>query len=472
MRNSIVRRWGISILDTTIFITVAIGVFICFFVKQQYYNMVEATLKSRANSLVMTYFDSQFYVIDAIFNDMANDFVNDFPDKSLMEVWVIDKNGNVVASSTGFSVKDDIYPDYDFALTNSSGIGRWIGKMSNNEKVMALTYILPSNQQGVSGAIRYIISLEDVDAQLIRIFVLVVLAMILVITFVCVTGVFFIRSIILPVRKINETANKIAEGDFAVYVDNHKYNDEIGQLCKTINNMAYEIGRTERTKNEFISTISHELRTPLTAIKGWGETIRVSQNDDELVNKGLDVIVNESDRLSELVEDLLDFSKMESGRLFINVLPIDIVKELNDVVESFENRSYQNNIMLITDMSLDSLIINGDKNRIKQAFVNIIDNSFKYNKEGGFIKISLEHSDNKVIVSIVDNGCGISKYDLPRVTEKFYKGNHSVRGSGIGLAVTNEIIKLHNGEMKIESTVGEGTTITIILPTNSKENIN
>lgn len=455
-----------SVLATTIIITLGIGIFTCFFVKQQYYNSVESTLQSRANSLVMSYFDSPTFVVDSMFYDMAIDFVNDFPDKEIMEVWVIDKNGNVVASSTGFSVKNESYPDYDYALSNNDGIGRWVGKMSNNEKVMALTYVLPDNQQGVSGAIRYVISLEDVDNQLFQVFLLVSFLMVLIIAFICISGAFFIRSIIIPVREINETATKIAKGDFTVSIDKHKYNDEIGQLCETINNMAYEIGEADRVKSEFISTVSHELRTPLTAIKGWGETILFSQDDNEVVNKGLDVIVTESDRLSDLVEDLLDFSRMDRGKLSLKVSEFDIVRELNKVIESFETRSVQEDIKIITDITTDTLIINGDKNRIKQALINIFDNAFKYNKKEGFVKISLEEVENKVVISITDNGCGISRYDLPRITEKFYKANNSVRGSGIGLAVTDEIIKMHNGEMKIESTIGEGTSVSIILPIN------
>ena len=462
--SSIVKRWAISVLTTTIFITFVLGIFTCFFVKQQYYDAVESTLQSRANTFVMTYFKSQTFVVDEVFYDMANDFVNDFSDKDLMEVWVIDKNGNVVASSTGFSVKNESFPDYDYSLKSEDGIGHWIGRMSNNEKVMALTYILPDNQQGVSGAIRYIISLEDVDNQLIQVYILVTSIMLLIIVFICISGVFFIRSIIVPVREINTTAAKIAKGDFTVSIEKYRFNDEIGQLCETINNMAYEIGETDRLKNEFISTISHELRTPLTAIKGWGETIRISQDDSGLVHKGLDVIVNESDRLSELVEDLLDFSRIERGKFSLKVSEVDIVKELNNVIESFETRSVQDNIKIVSDIPDEIIMINGDKNRIKQAFINIIDNGFKYNKKGGYVKISLKYNDGKVIVSISDNGCGISKYDLPKIKDKFYKANHSVRGSGIGLAVTDEIIKMHNGEVNIESTVDEGTTVSIILP--------
>lgn len=464
MRSSIVRRWSFYILGATILITIAISVAACFIIKNNHYNIVKTNLESRANSLVMTYFESDTYVYDEIFNDMANDFVNEFQNKDIMEAWVIDRNGNVVASTSGFSVKDESYPDYDYALTNEDGIGEWIGKTSNNEKVMALTYVLPKNTQGVSGAIRYIISLEEVDRQLVLIFVLVTILGLLIILYVGITGVFFIRSIILPVQKINDTASKIAKGDFTVSIEKHKYNDEIGKLSKTINNMAYEIGETERIKNEFISTVSHELRTPLTAIKGWGETIRSSSDDSQLVDKGIDVIVNETERLSGLVEELLDFSRMENGKFSLKVTKMDIVAELNDVINAFENRSTRENIHLITEIPDESLIINGDKNRIKQAFVNIIDNAFKYNKENGFVKILLEKDDNNIVIKISDNGCGISRFDLPRIKEKFYKANNSVRGSGIGLAVTDEIIKMHNGEIVVESTVGKGTTVSIILP--------
>ncbi len=464
MKNSIVKRWGISILGTIIILAIAICIFTCYFVKNQHYRMVEATLNSRANSLVMTYFNSDIYLIDDTFNNMANNFVNDFPDKNLMEVWVIDKNGSVVASSTGFSVKDEIYPDYNYALTEEDGIGKWVGLTSNDEKVMALTYLLPSNTQGVSGAIRYIISLEEIDNQLYNIYFFVFILLVVVLALVITSGGFFIRSIILPVRKINETAVRIAKGDFNAKIEEHKYNDEIGQLCETINNMAYEIGETDRIKNEFISTISHELRTPLTAIKGWGETMKLSSNDSELVNKGLDVIVEESDRLSGLVDELLDFSRIESGKFSLKIAQVDVIKELYEVIKTFESRSKHDEIAILTDIDIKSLSINADKNRLKQVFVNIIDNGFKYNKKGGYVKISVKLFNDKVIISIADNGYGISKHDLPKVKEMFYKANNSVRGSGIGLAVTDEIVKMHNGEMKIESTVGKGTIVSIVLP--------
>ena len=464
VKKSIVKRWAVTVLAGTVFVIIVIGILVGLFIKNQYYESVRMTLNSRATSMVMSYFNSPTVVNDETFNKMAKNFVDNFSDKNVMEVWVIDKNGNVIVSSTGFSVKGESYPDYNYAKANDSGKGEWIGRMQNNEKIMALTYILPENQQGVSGAIRYIISLQDIDRQIFAIWIMIAFLLLLVIIFVITSGAFFINSIINPVRKINETASKIAKGDFNVSIEKYKYDDEIGQLCDTINHMAHEIGETERMKNEFISTVSHELRTPLTAIKGWGETIKIAQKDEELVNKGVDVIVNESERLTDMVEELLDFSRMESGKLSLKTSQIDIVKELKDVLEVFESRSNREGIKLITEIPNRSIIINGDKNRLKQSFVNIIDNSFKYNKKYGYVKVNMKTDSKSIIISISDNGCGISKHDLPKVKEKFFKANNSVRGSGIGLAVTDEIIKLHNGEMVIESNIGVGTTVTIILP--------
>lgn len=464
MKNSIVKRWVVTVLASTVSVILIVGISAGIMLKNQYYNSVRVTLNSRATSLVMSHFNSTSPVSDETFNKMAKRFVDDFSDKNVMEVWVIDKNGDVVVSSTGFSVENESYPDYDYAKSSADNKGEWVGNLQNGEKVMALTYVLPGNEQSASGALRYIISLEDIDRQIVLIWFIIAFVMILIIAIVVTSGVFFISSIINPVRKINETASQIAKGDFNVSIEKHKYDDEIGQLCETINNMAFEIGEAERLKNEFISTVSHELRTPLTAIKGWGETIKETQNDSVLLNKGLDVIVNESERLTDMVEELLDFSRMESGKLSLKTSQMDIVKELSEVLEVFESRSERENITLQVDIPKNGIIIYGDKNRLKQSFVNIIDNSFKYNKKGGTVKVSLKVDNKNVNIIISDDGCGISKNDLPKVMEKFYKANNSVRGSGIGLAVTDEIVKLHNGNLKIESELGQGTTVTISLP--------
>lgn len=463
VKNSIVKRWIVTVLLSIIIITVIFAVSLCVIFRTSYYNAARLTLESRSSEVVLSYFNQTSLSSEEQFIKTARAFVENFSDKSVMEVWVIDSGGEVIVSSTGFSVKNEKYPDYSYAKADGR-FGEWIGKNANNEKIIAQTYMLPKSDVINSAAVRYIVSLQDIDRQLVFIYVIVALVAVFIVFLVVTSGAFFIRSIINPVKKINETAERIANGDFDVSIEKYKYNDEIGQLCETINHMAHEINETEQLKNEFISTVSHELRTPLTAIKGWGETIRSSDGDKEITEKGINVIVKESERLTQLVEELLDFSRMENGKMSLKISRIDIVKELSDVIDAIQERAERENIEIISDISAGHIYINADGNRLKQVFVNIIDNAIKYSKKGGFVKISLKRLNNNVQITVEDNGCGISKNDLPKIKQKFFKANNSARGSGIGLAVSDEIIALHNGELSFESVLGEGTVVTIKLP--------
>lgn len=465
IKNSIVKRWVLTVLLSIIVVTIACAVFLCVIFRLNYYNSARLTLESRSSEVVLSYFNQTSLSSKEQFITTARTFVENFSDKNVMEVWVIDSDGEVLVSSTGFSVNNEKYPDYSYAKADGK-FGEWIGKNSNGEKIMAQTYMLPNSDVITSAAVRYIVSLQDIDRQLVLIYVIVAFVAAFVILLVITSGAFFIRSIINPVKKINETAERIANGDFDVSIEKYKYNDEIGQLCETINHMTYEIKQSEQLKNEFISTVSHELRTPLTAIKGWGETIRSSDGDREITEKGINVIVNESERLTQLVEELLDFSRMENGKMPLKISRIDIVKELSDVIEAMQERAERENIEIIPNLFAGRIYINADGNRLKQVFVNIIDNAIKYGKNGGFVKITLKRLNNSVQIIFEDNGCGISKNDLPKIRQKFFKANKSARGSGIGLAVSDEIIALHRGELNIESTLGEGTAVTINLPIN------
>lgn len=466
VKNSIVKRWAVTVLLSIIIVTVIFAVSLCVIFRTNYYNAARLTLESRSSEVVLSYFNKASLSSEEQFLKTARAFVENFSDKSVMEVWIIDSGGEVLVSSTGISVRNEKYPDYSYAKADGK-FGEWIGKNANGEKIMAQSYMLPSNDIISSAAVRYIVSLQDIDRQLISVYVTVALIAAFIIFLVITSGAFFIRSIINPVKKINETAERIANGDFDVSIEKYKYNDEIGQLCETINHMAHEISESEQLKNEFISTVSHELRTPLTAIKGWGETIRSSGGDKEITEKGINVIVKESERLTSLVEELLDFSRMENGKMSLKISRIDIVKELSDVIEAIQERAERENIQIISDISAGHIYINADGNRLKQVFVNIIDNAIKYGKSGGYVKISLKRLNNSIRITVEDNGCGISKNDLPKIKQKFFKANNSTRGSGIGLAVSDEIISLHRGELNFESVLGEGTVVTINLPINS-----
>ena len=182
------------------------------------------------------------------------------------------------------------------------------------------------------------------------------------------------------------------------------------------------------------------------------------------MQKGMGVILKESDRLSSMVEELLDFSRLQSGRMQLNLSKIDLIAELSDVALMFYEKAKRDNIELIYDEPMDIMPINADPNRLRQVFINIIDNAIKYSDSGDTVTINAFIEEDNAIVTIADTGCGINAADLPKIKEKFYKANSTRRGSGIGLAVADEIVALHSGKLCLDSKEGQGTTVTISLP--------
>ena len=227
---------------------------------------------------------------------------------------------------------------------------------------------------------------------------------------------------------------------------------------------AQELSNTEQMKNEFISSVSHELRTPLTAIRGWTETVTSMYEDKETFKKGMRVITSETERLSQMVEELLDFSRIQDNRLTLIMDTIDILAELGETVLIYQERAKALGITLNYYEPKMLPFVYGDKNRLRQVFINIVDNAIKYSNKGDTVSVEAYEEDNEVCISISDTGMGISKEDLPKVKTKFFKANHTRRGSGIGLAVADEIIQRHGGTLEINSEQGVGTTVMITLP--------
>lgn len=468
---SITNRWLLSTLGVTVILMLTIVFVSSKAIRDYYYDTAYMTIYSRARSQSINTFFSQYLdAPDDVFSARAGEFIENFTEQSLMEVWVIDRNGNVVATSTGFSVENEIYPDYQAALNSNTGTATWIGETSTGEAIMAVTVLLPSKQ---GHAVRYIISLQDLNTQHRVFTAIIAVVCTIAVGLVALSGLFFIRSIVKPVKKINETAKRIAAGDFSARLEPHRYNDEIGELVTTFNRMAKEIGEADKLKNDFISTVSHELRTPLTAIKGWGETIlELHDSDPNMTKKGLEVIIDESSRLSRMVEDLLDFSRMQSGRMTLRLEKIDVLAELDETVFVFKERALREGVELTYNAPELPAPMMGDPNRIRQVFVNILDNALKYTKQGDKILVTAEILPRRLKILITDTGCGIPPEALPHVKEKFFKANVSVRGSGIGLAVSDEIVRLHKGSLNIGSVLNEGTTVEINLPIDTSPPLN
>jgi signal transduction histidine kinase len=462
--KSIGTRWFVNVFAVFAAVITIVCVVCCVAVNSLLLERVRASASEYAQP-----FSVLAQVQEKDFIESARRYAQEFEHKDKIEVQIIDKNGNVFVTTNGFEPITETMPDYEAAVSGERGTGLWRGKNANGEPVLAETTVLGGGEEHSLGAVRFVVSLKEANRQSIILCAVIIGAALLFLGFSTFSGVFFIRSIAKPIRDVSNSARKIAMGEFKTQIETDR-NDEIGELCDAVNYMASELDRAENLKNDFISSVSHELRTPLTPIRGWGETAKMSiGSDDGLVEKGLDVVLNESERLSKLVEELLDFSRMQSGRLTVNVGKLNVTRLVFAAADMYVELAKQRGIEVVSVPPKKDCEILGDADRLKQVFVNIIDNAVKYTESGGQVLIEQYIEESCVRIVVKDTGAGIPAADLDRVKEKFFKSNKTVRGSGIGLAVADEIVKQHQGLLFIESTEGIGTTATIVFPLFEQE---
>lgn len=427
-------------------------------VKQNYYESLRGNLTNQIKISADMY--SKYYSDTSLENNILYN-VDAFWNQSNARVEIVDSAGTIIMDSSGtFPGENEAADDIDIALKDR--MGEWVGKL-NGQKVMAVAYPLKSGGE-IVGALRFIASTDEIDgdiADTVKIFVIIGF---FVVVFVGMLSIFLINTIVIPLKEATKAAERMADGDFRAR-SKRKRDDEIGKLSDTLNYMADEIMRKEKMKNDFISSVSHELRTPLTSIMGWAITLQNEKfQTKETLNDGLGIIAKESERLTGMVEELLDFSKFVSGRIKLEYGKIDLKELLEDIRKQMALRSIRGNIDFTVDYpdTLPTLITDG--NRLKQLFINILDNAFNFTEPGGSVKFKSETEENELIFEIIDTGCGIPPEELPMIKDKFFKGKSSKSQNGIGLSICEEIVSLMKGSMIIKSRVGEGTTVLITLP--------
>ncbi len=462
--KGITRRWVAGALWISMGILASITMLFMFLLRGYFYKNMETKISGHAIE-VSNVFSLHKYPENEMFDTFAISYVEGIRDMDDLQVVIYDKRDELVICSDG--PWNSNYSFFKNGINNKEYDGApkvWAEFLPSGEHVMTTTKNLFNHEHEYVGAIKYIVPLKKTDSLFFSSFIAFLIFSIMVILFTVIVGICFIKSIVHPIVEISNIAKLIAHGNFTIKIE-EKYNDEIGELCSAINYMAEELGTAEKIKNDFISSVSHEIRTPLTAIKGWAETLRCEDEIDKSVTeKGLDIIVHETERLSTIVEELLDFSRLQNGRMVVSMDKLDILAELGEAVYIFKERAVSENKALIYNEPKMLPPIMGDKNKLRQVFINIIDNALKYTSEGGGISVGVGEKNDKICVSITDNGCGISEQHLPHVTEKFYKADSSQRGSGIGLAIVSELIEMHNGSLEIISEEGFGTTVNVLLP--------
>jgi signal transduction histidine kinase len=461
--QGIKKRWVRTYLLIVMGVALILQFAFLLTVRSFYYNYVYRGLE---NHLTVTtgFYEKYLQQNHYTFDEIAQLIVKDFEDGEFVELQVLDLNGEIKYSSTGFLPEKQVITE-DFTEAMAGKEAKWIGRNPDTkERLMAITGTIRREEGNAIAAIRYVSSLTAADAMVYRAGVYSSLANALVLILMWITSAAFSRSILNPIRNIISVSKHMAEGDLTQRIPYH-YKDEIGELCETINYMADQLQHSETMKNEFISSISHEIRTPLTAIAGWGETILTGGFEDMAqVERGLSVILRETDRLSVMVSELLDFSRMENGRFTLYLEDFRLDQELLEIVEMYRPNAEKEGVQLEVHFNQQEVFTEGDSNRLRQVFINLLDNAIKFTPTGKSVKIYLTENKDDIVVTIEDEGVGMGKDELRHAKDKFYKGISKKSGSGLGLAICDEIVELHGGRLNIDSAPGKGTRVRIILP--------
>ena len=429
-----------------------------------YYSNMQYDLKNRATSTT-TFFSENAKQDYGEYYQACITYSRTYEDKDRIELQFIDKTGKLIATSYGrWEIESPTTPEIAEAMS-TRGCTPFVGNDPiTGEHIIAMSSPLIFSNGEVVGVFRFVTSTHLVDQQILLVAAVSMLVLFVILLVVLLSSGYFIRSIMLPVAEITEKAKRIANGSYGAQIQT-PYDDEIRELADTINEMSTKISQNEKMQAEFISQLSHELRTPLTVINGWSETLLADDNMDEDTRQGMKIISSEAKRLTDMVMELLDFTRMQDGRMTLTVEPTDIRGEFEDTVYMYSSRLAQDGIQLnYLENNDDIPEIPCDGKRLRQVFLNILDNAAKHGREGKRIEASMSLEDDNVVVRIRDFGPGIPEDELGLVKKKFYKGSSKARGTGIGLAVCEEIIQLHNGMLTLENANGGGTLVTISLP--------
>lgn len=466
------RRWIASSVGT-VFVIVLVAV-LAFSVAMAgyYYSSMRVGLKAKAEGMLsyVSYYRTEIITETSYYQRMSALFASSgLRDSKDVEMQFIDATGSVIFSSFGLMANsrpgtsdiagalDEADPQVSFFIGNDPETG---------ERIMAVS--CPYIEEGKAlTVVRCVTSLDRVDKQLMVIVAIAAAIGIALLLLIYFSNLYFVNTIIIdPVTGITEITKRIAAGSYGVHIEK-KYDDEIGDLTDAINDMSQKIDRSEKTQSEFIASVSHELRTPLTAINGWAETIMNGEvRDADDVRKGMGIIVSEARRLTNMVEELLEFSRIEDGRFTLSITPMDIKAELEDAVYTYREFFRREGIELNhTDCEEEFPPMEGDPERLRQVLCNLLDNAAKHGGAGGKIDTAICKEGDQAVITIRDYGAGIPEEELPHVKVKFYKGSAKARGSGIGLAVCDEIITRHGGTLEIGNAEGGGCVVTVRLKT-------
>lgn len=428
------------------------------FIQSYYSSMKKSEVHKIANNIEIEYNMSHDY----------EEYIDNIAYKNASSIFILDQKGDIIYSSNNSSGQASITQVPTRPVTiDSNGLVNKILSSSNKKVSYTLRvdrfktelYVYGKLMQDSVNCLVIVSSIDPIDAT-----TTVLQSQLLYITFIAlliasIISIFISRRLSKPIKNINEGAKKLAKGNYDITFEKAGYK-ELDDLADTLNFTTKELAKTDKIKKELIANVSHDLKTPLTMIKAYSEMIRdLSGDNKEKREEHLKVIIDETDRLTTLVNDMMDISKIESGLLVLNKEPFDICILVKEIVERFIIANEKSDLNIVTDIPKE-VYVKADKSKIQQVLYNLISNAINHSGNSKEIKVKITTFQRKIKISVIDNGIGIKKEELTHIWSRYYKATKSFKrpdsGSGLGLSIVKNILDIHKVDYGVESEYKKG----------------
>ncbi len=305
-------------------------------------------------------------------------------------------------------------------------------------------------------------SIDPIDSTIVILKNQLIIVTIIVLFLAFIIGAYISKKLSKPITSLNNSAKKLANGDYTVTFDNNSDIDEIDELANTLNYAKEQLSKTDELRRELMANVSHDLKTPLTMIKAYSEMIRdISYKNKDKREEHLNIIIEEVDRLNLLVNDILDLSSMQSNITKLNKEEFDLIELINNILNRYKIYTITENYIFNFETNNNKVLIYADKKKMEQVIYNLINNAINYTGNDNTVTIKVTDNKKNIKVEIIDTGKGISKEEINHIWDKYYKGDkkhkRNVIGTGIGLSIVKNIFVLHNYEYGVISKKNQGS---------------
>ncbi len=387
---------------------------------------------------------------------------------------IINPSGRLVLDTNEPLNVEDVVMIENFDPTQTSGSYYIVGDFFGNFEEDVLSVLAPiTSDYKVKGYVVIHCKMTDIEESCNSLLNISYITLVILFLLSLIILIFFTEIVYVPLRKITYATEQYAAGNMH-YEFQVESEDEIGYLAASLNFMASEIARTEDDQKKFVANVSHDFRSPLTSIRGYLEAMLDGTIPPEMHEKYLNIVLNETDRLTKLTNSLLTLNNLNTKGMLLDKTDFDINQVIRNTAASFEGTCRKKKIAIELVLTDDEMYVNADMGKIQQVLYNLIDNAIKFSHDSSIIKIETSQKKNKLFVSVKDTGIGIPKEDLKFIFDRFYKSDSSrgkdKKGTGLGLSIVKEIIHSHNEHINVISTKGEGTEFIFSLPQAEEQN--